>query len=164
MATENNLACIYLLICSTLKLGSNPGALDSRIGYLALHANTTCLKSRVIPYLHSSPSTVLTKSYATGLNLSGLNTLIRIKLNIFFSMGVAYIFIYGKAYSGLLDVIKVTHLSSLLSMWLIKFVNRGYYDSYSICLSWSSFRSPFNKVFDNLVLISVVGLIKRLNS
>lgn len=38
IATENSLACSYLLICSTLKLGSKPGALDSKIGSLDLHA------------------------------------------------------------------------------------------------------------------------------
>jgi hypothetical protein len=37
MATEMSLLLVYLLICSTLKLGSKPGALDNKIGSLALH-------------------------------------------------------------------------------------------------------------------------------
>jgi hypothetical protein len=37
IATDINLLLVYLLNCYTLKLGSNPGALDSKIGYLDLH-------------------------------------------------------------------------------------------------------------------------------
>ena len=47
MATEINLVPVYLLSCSTLKLGSNPGALDKRMGYLDLHAKIAALKSIV---------------------------------------------------------------------------------------------------------------------
>jgi hypothetical protein len=47
MATEINLMPVYLLSCSTLKLGSNPGALDKRIGYLDLQARIALLKSIV---------------------------------------------------------------------------------------------------------------------
>lgn len=62
MATEYSFVWSYLLICSTLKLGSNPGALESKIGYLALHVWTTSLKSRVFPSLHYSPNTIFTIS------------------------------------------------------------------------------------------------------
>lgn len=81
-----------------MKLGSKPGALDNKIGSLALHDITICLKSSVIPSLHSYPSTVLTKSYARGLNLSGLKTFIKIKLNTFFYNGEASTFISGIFY------------------------------------------------------------------
>lgn len=47
MATDSNLMLLYLLSCSTLKLGSNPGALDSKIGYLDLHDKIAPLKSIV---------------------------------------------------------------------------------------------------------------------
>lgn len=60
IATDMSFALIYLLNCSTLKLGSKPGALDNRIGYLDLQDRIVFLKSMVKSYLHSSPSTFLT--------------------------------------------------------------------------------------------------------
>jgi hypothetical protein len=99
----------YLLSCSTLKLGSNPGALDNRIGYLDLQARMTLLKSTVKSSLHSYPSTTLTSWYAIGLNLSGLNILISMRLISCFPKGEASDLILGILSSGLALFMKSSH-------------------------------------------------------
>lgn len=92
-----------------MKLGSNPGALDSRIGYLDLHASITLLKSTVKSSLHYSPSTTLTSWYAMGLNLSGLNILMRIRLMSCLPKGDASDLILGILSSGLALFMKSSH-------------------------------------------------------
>jgi hypothetical protein len=47
IATEFNLLLVYLLNCYILKLGSNPGALDNKIGYLDLIERIAFFKSIV---------------------------------------------------------------------------------------------------------------------
>ncbi len=98
------------------------------------------------------------------MNLSGLNIFINIKLNIFFYNILAYIFISGNTYYGLLANINLIHFYSLFYICDTKFENNWFYYNYYICFNWSYVNIPFNIVFDSFVFINFVGFINKLNN
>lgn len=97
IAIDVSLVPIYLLVLSTLKLGSNPGALLSIMGYLALTEEMTFLISNVWSSIALSPRTNRNNEWATIANLSGLKILMRIQSTIFCSTAVSLISNLGMA-------------------------------------------------------------------
>ena len=98
-----------------------------------------------------------------GLNLSGLKTLMRMRLMSCLPKGDDYDFIFGIFYSGLALLRNYIQLCSSFSMFSIKFMKIGCYVNSSICLSCSSLSCPPKKPLLSLVERIVVGLMSASN-